>query len=177
MNMQTPAPLSADMTSQLAGLHDIHLPEPVSWWPLAPGWWALACLAVVTFLCLLIVRQYRRRSLKQAALRELAMLQETHSDENSVQSLATEVGVLIRRVALGLPGGKQYANVHGQQWSDYLAAMPTGMSVPTAQLLAAAPYADAHAIRTSGSTSEHAEGAVSNATIIAEARTWIRSHA
>ena len=96
MNMQTPAPLSDNMESQLAGLHDIHLPEPVSWWALAPGWWALACLAIVTFLCFLIVRQYRRRSLKQAALRELAMLQETHSDEYSVQSLATEVGVLTR---------------------------------------------------------------------------------
>lgn len=28
----------------LAQLRDIHLPETISWWPLAPGWWALIIL-------------------------------------------------------------------------------------------------------------------------------------
>jgi len=30
----------------LAQLRDIHLPEAVSWWPLAPGWWVLGALLV-----------------------------------------------------------------------------------------------------------------------------------
>ena len=28
----------------LAQLRDIHLPEPILWWPLAPGWWVLIVL-------------------------------------------------------------------------------------------------------------------------------------
>ena len=27
-------------------LRDLHLPEAVGWWPLAPGWWVLIALAV-----------------------------------------------------------------------------------------------------------------------------------
>lgn len=175
MNMQTP--LSADITAQLAGLHDIHLPDPIAWWPLAPGWWALAGLAVIATLCIALVQQRRRRSLKQAALRELAVLETTYSDEDNVQALAAAVGVLIRRVALSLPGGRLYANVHGQRWSDYLAAMPAGMSESIADLLAVAPYAESTVIRSSEAAESGAGRSVSNAAIITEAGTWIRGHA
>ena len=177
MNTQTPGSMSADITAQLAGLHDIHLPDPVAWWPLAPGWWALLSLALIATACIIFVQHQRRRSLKQAALRELAILEKTHSDAGSIQALATEVGVLVRRVALSLPGGKQYANVHGQRWSDYLAAVPAGMPESIAQLLAVAPYAEPDTIQSSGITGNDASEPVSNTTIIAEAGTWIRRHA
>lgn len=176
MNTQTPTQMSGDITTQLAELHDIHLPDPVAWWPLAPGWWAMASLAVILAVCIAVVRQYRRRSLKQAALRELALLAKSHSDEGNVQALATAVGVLIRRVALSLPGGRQYANVHGERWSDYLAAVPAGMPESIAHLLAVAPYAEPDAIRSSGETGLDAVAPVPNAAIITEASSWIRRH-
>ena len=28
-------------------LRDLRLPEPVGWWPPAPGWWILAAIVVV----------------------------------------------------------------------------------------------------------------------------------
>ncbi len=177
MNTQAPESMAAEITAQLAGLHDIHLPDPVAWWPVAPGWWALVSLVIIITVCIILVRYQRRRSLKQAALRELATLDKTHCDAGNVQALATEVGVLIRRVALSLPGGKQYANVHGQRWSDYLAAVPAGMPEPIAHLLAVAPYAEPDTIQSSDIPGNDTSGPVSNTSIIAEAGTWIRRHA
>ena len=65
--------MTADL---LAGLRDYHLPEPISWWPPAPGWWLLASLAVAALAVLLLWRRERRLSLSSGRLasRELSRL-------------------------------------------------------------------------------------------------------
>ena len=61
-------------------LRDIHLPEPISWWPLAPGWWLLIIAAVVLAAWLVVhlynrynAGLYRRQALKK--LDQLAALE------------------------------------------------------------------------------------------------------
>ena len=47
-------------------LRDIHLPEPVSWWPMAPGWWwviGLLLLASAVVTGIILYRRYRRSRL------------------------------------------------------------------------------------------------------------------
>ena len=36
-------------------LRDLHLPEAIGWWPLAPGWWILIAIALVGLGFLIIV--------------------------------------------------------------------------------------------------------------------------
>ncbi|ASJ75677.1 DUF4381 domain-containing protein [Granulosicoccus antarcticus] len=177
MSTQPPVAVPVDISAQLAALHDIHLPDPVAMWPPAPGWWILMLLAIVLIASAALLRHYRRHSIKLAALRELSILEQSLDDENNVQSLATSVGVLIRRVVLNLPDGKRYANVHGQQWSDYLATVPKGMPASVATLLAAAPYAQPNTMQASGAAGQNIIEPVPSSAIIAEARTWIRRHA
>jgi len=59
----------------LAELRDIHLPDSVSAWPLAPGWWLLMIVACAALSALLIAytrrrraRLYRRQALQQLQL-------------------------------------------------------------------------------------------------------------
>ena len=37
--------LTPEMQAELDKLRDIRLPDPVGWWPPAPGWWVLLALA------------------------------------------------------------------------------------------------------------------------------------
>lgn len=60
----------------LEQLRDIHLPDPVGWWPPAPGWWLLG-LTILGLLVWALHRlqvRYRRDSFRRQALRELDAL-------------------------------------------------------------------------------------------------------
>ena len=56
-------------------------PPPVSWWPLAPGWWALLVLliAIIAGICVWYRRHPQR--LRRGGLRELAKLEATTVDD------------------------------------------------------------------------------------------------
>ena len=43
-------------------LRDIHLPEAVSWWPLAIGWWVLGFLAIIAIavLAYIVLRRIKK---------------------------------------------------------------------------------------------------------------------
>ncbi|MCV0428113.1 MAG: DUF4381 domain-containing protein [Roseibium sp.] len=130
---------SPHILAQLDQLRDIRLPAPVSWWPLAPGWWAVAafilaaCTAVTTWSIL------RRRTVRYAALKELETLRQKETPVD-FSALATDVSALLRRVAIRLKG-HSVGILSDRDWADYLSSGKNGMPQQTADLLAQAPYA------------------------------------
>ncbi|MDE0747891.1 MAG: DUF4381 domain-containing protein [Porticoccaceae bacterium] len=60
----------------LAQLRDIHLPEPILWWPLAPGWWVLIilCLGTFTWLAIKAVQRYQANLYRRQAQQKLSLL-------------------------------------------------------------------------------------------------------
>jgi len=173
--MTTPAAqqaLSPEMAEQLARLRDIHLPEAVSWWPLAPGWWALVVVVLASVACLLGFEIRRRRSLKYHALKELDRLRKTQALQSTVPELASELCVLVRRIMLSQVNGRQYANTHGEAWGRCLAAEPNGMPEEIAQFIATAPYACQKAANDPGDDFAPNADALVTAT-----EQWIRRHA
>jgi len=76
-------PLTAAAPNPLDQLRDIHLPEPISWWPLAPGWWILiiaSCL-LLAWLINLLYRRYIAKLYRRQALKKLQQL--TLADDSS----------------------------------------------------------------------------------------------
>lgn len=142
------------MTPQdpLTQLQDIHLPEPVGWWPLAWGWWLLIALALVLLALALWrwqVRRYRQRYRREA----LALLAHIYHDSQSNQSEATtrrhylqQVNQLLRRTALtALPQSVQpeVAGLSGQRWLEFLdqsADLSPAFGAGPGQVLAQGPY-------------------------------------
>lgn len=161
----------------LAELRGLHLPEPIGFWPPAPGWWALAGLLLATALAAWLWARARRRSVARHALRELDRLAKAPASSD-LQTVATAVSVLLRRVALLRYGRTRVAPLHGRAWQDFLsetAPRPRRRArfTPDAGLLLSlAPYAPAGtACLTPGGATLDRPG------LIAAARVWIEENA
>lgn len=100
-------------------LRDIHLPEPVGWWPPASGWWLLAIMLLGAIVFLLVRWRNRRRRERalNLALRELDHLQ--HAYQANSKTLLRELSVLLRRVAISRYGRK-VAGFTGRAWVTFL---------------------------------------------------------
>ena len=60
----------------LSQLNDVVAPDPISWWPLAPGWWILCIvfLAVSLFLFLKIRTNSRNNRYRKQAILEITKI-------------------------------------------------------------------------------------------------------
>ena len=106
----------------LINLKDIHLPQPVSFWPPAPGWWVLAVLLISSLFIggVWFYRQHKKRRPKTEALRILKDLQILYQNsQDEVESLRN-LSNLIRRTALTLYDIDAVASLQGSSWLEFL---------------------------------------------------------
>ncbi len=124
----------------LAGLRDIHLPGPVSFWPPAPGWWLLLAALVLVLVGAWLHARRRGRSLRRAALAELDGLETAYAAEPDAPALARGLSALVRRVALAGFGAGRVASLRGAAWSRFLCETSGGFTPELAESLASALY-------------------------------------
>lgn len=138
--MSGPVPaLAPELAKQLEQLKDIHLPPGISWWPPAPGWWALAGAVVVAALAVVGINYVRRRTIRYRALHELNDLRRDES--LGAVTAAERIAVLLKRIVLQRSTTKSIGVEHGTRWVDRLMQEPGGMPAEIARFLALAPYA------------------------------------
>lgn len=106
----------------LAQLKDIHLPTPIGWWPLAPGWYVLIALVLLSAIALAyrIYQKHRYALAKKQALVLLNSYQKRYEQEQNVPQTSALVSELLRRVALVYFPREQVAGLHGEDWLNFL---------------------------------------------------------
>ena len=117
------------MEEQALPLRDLHLPEPIGWWPLAPGWWVLLALLAVA-LGYLAWRWYRAwvfNAPRRFALRELARIEAEYLEHRDPVVLGKQLSELLRRGMLAYAPRADIAGLTGEDW---LAWLDSGMPVP-----------------------------------------------
>jgi hypothetical protein len=124
-------------------LRDIHLPEPISWWPPAPGWWILLFLGLL--LCLAVWLFYKRRQKKKHQRISLQSLTQIRSDFDrhlNKVTLLRELSVLMRRSCITFYPRELSAGLTGEQWLGFLDATSGNneFSNGVGKILASAPY-------------------------------------
>lgn len=100
-------------------LKDIHLPEPISWWPPAIGWWILA--GVLILLMVLSYWLYTRITRRTAIKTAMKLLQKIQQDtSSSPEQILAELATLIRRVAISIFPREDVAGLTGKAWLKFL---------------------------------------------------------
>jgi len=110
------------MDPQAIPLRGLHLPEPVGWWPLAPGWWVL--IAVVIVAAALLLRAWLRHrahsAARRKALRQLEESRAAYAYHGNPVVLGAEVSELLRRTMLAYVPRSEVAGLTGDAWLAWL---------------------------------------------------------
>lgn len=136
-------------------LKDIHLPDPVSWWPPALGWWLLAAAVVV--LAILVWRSVRivrrllaRRRLRRQALHELERIRRDLDAEGDPARALQHLSILMRRVAITVFPEREVPGRSGRAWLEWLGRTgPERLDRGPLEALLDAPYRPAAELETS----------------------------
>ncbi len=106
----------------LEKLHEILLPDPVSWMPQTVGWYAVLGLIVVLAGCWVYgrFRRIRKNRYRRFALAELEVIeQDLQQPEKRARALA-EIPVLVKRTALAAFPRSEVAGLSGEKWLTFL---------------------------------------------------------
>lgn len=118
-------------TDPLSQLADIHLPDAIGWWPLAPGWWILiAALGVAAYFigrrlaAVLLQQRIRRHALGELdkALAAYRQASAVSGADQEIEKLnyVNEINAVMRRVALKHYPQENAASLSGVRWVAFL---------------------------------------------------------
>jgi len=100
-------------------LRDIHLPEAISDWSLAIGWWLLLILIPLScFLAYWLVKRITRKTAVKVAKKLLKNLKA--DDSQTAREKLEIISALLRRVAMSLNSRSDCAGLTGKAWLVYL---------------------------------------------------------
>ena len=109
------------MNEPTLNLRDIHLPDPISWWPIAPGWWLLIITVLIIAVIVFLARKiYRSKQLKRDIHAELGVIKQQFQQTQNRSQLAKSLSILLRRASISFYPAKDIAGLTGESWLAYL---------------------------------------------------------
>lgn len=109
------------MNPETLPLRDIHLPDPIAWWPPALGWWLL--LLGIVVVCAIVVwgyRVYQRRRLQRIAKQVLQAINEQYAQHKDPKQFIQAVSIWLRRVCISRYPRAEVAGLTGDAWLAFL---------------------------------------------------------
>jgi hypothetical protein len=114
-----PLPAAAEPLAELRGYH---LPEAVSWWPPAPGWWVLLGVVLLSGALALWwgLRRRRCHAAARQAVRELQILRTALAARRDHAEFVRGLSRLLRRYVLAAFPRHRVAALTGDDWLAFL---------------------------------------------------------
>ena len=125
-------------------IRDIHLPDPIGWWPLAPGWWGVLSLLVFTLAGIFWWRHKRSHPRSTSLKIALAELDRLEADDTMpAREKLQQLSILLKRVAISMEDRPTVAGLAGDEWLKWLDQTWPGearFSQGVGSLLSQGPY-------------------------------------
>lgn len=133
-----------NQSDPLSQLKAIHLPAPVSWWPLAPGWYVVLLILLVAAVVIVFffIRWWKAYQFRQQALRKLYQLKRQHQDDPRQQQTISQLNKLLKHVAMNAFPLASVSSLYGTSWLKFLdqTGNTKAFTTGTGQKLIDAPY-------------------------------------
>lgn len=108
-------------SSPLQELRDVHLPDPISLWPPAPGWWMIFGAVVAGVIVSLWILTYRRRTrARRLAMTELGAIKQHYDTHRDDRWLVQRLSAIVRRHAMAIFPRTEVAGLVGTSWLQFL---------------------------------------------------------
>jgi len=103
-------------------IRDLHLPEAIDWWPLAPGWWILIAVALTGLFFLLrrLARVYAAGAARRHALKQLESYSRDYLKHGNGVLFGSQLSELVRRTMLAYAPRGEMAGLTGEDWLAWL---------------------------------------------------------
>lgn len=110
------------MSAEQIPLRDLHLPEAIGWWPLAPGWWLVMVIALIgiAFLLRAWLRTRARGAARRYALRQLDAIEQQYSEHKDPVEFGAHLSEVLRRTMLAYAPREDVAGLTGEEWLQWL---------------------------------------------------------
>jgi len=112
-------------------LRDIHLPEPVSWWPPAAGWWLSFAVVIGSVLLITwLIKKMRQPVLKKRAIEQLRKTIDSYQLHGDKQLLVQQLSMVVRRIVISYGDREKVAAVTGVNWWQAINSLDEKKSLP-----------------------------------------------
>lgn len=131
------------MSQPALALRDIHWPDPVSWWPPAPGWWLLGLLILLVLLSSAwAIRVMLKPSVSREAKQHLQRITSEWLDTQHHEQYLQQLSRLLRQIGMTYLGRAEVAGLHGNDWWQRLNQLSrqAELQPPLTSLLAEQQY-------------------------------------
>jgi len=109
-------------SNSLVNLKDIHLPETISNWPPAYGWW-LVVLISITLLglaCFYLIKSYRQSAYRRTALKLFEDINTDYHQHNNAKLWLNDITHLLKRTCIIAYPKASFSDLSGNEWLEYL---------------------------------------------------------
>jgi hypothetical protein len=98
------------------------IPEPINWWPVAYGWWAVALIAVITIAIVStkVTASWLKNRYRKQGLKQLTALYKQYNAPDTEKQYLHCCNRLLKKIALRTYTNKSVAKLCGIEWLEFL---------------------------------------------------------